>query len=73
VKRCVFVLSDTCKEPFLIHVIDVPRLYVILLDFCLEKFEIVNIAMLTVSLDTSAVHPNAPFAAEVCRVSAKKP
>jgi hypothetical protein len=33
----------------------------------------VTIAILTVSLNASAVHPNAPFAAEVCRILAKKP
>jgi hypothetical protein len=61
-----------CEEPFLVHVIDVPRLYVVLSDFRGKEFERVTIAILNVSLNASAVHPDAPFAAEVCRVSAKK-
>jgi hypothetical protein len=65
--------GDTCEEPFLVYVIDVTRLYVVLSDFRVEEFKIVTIAMLTVSLDAIAVYPDAPFAAEVCRVSAKKP
>jgi hypothetical protein len=51
----------------------VPRLHVVLSDFLVEEFEIVTIAMLTASLNAIAVHPDAPFTAEVCRVSAKKP
>jgi hypothetical protein len=51
----------------------VPRLYVVLLDFRVDEFKIVIIAMLTVSLNAIAVYPDALFAAEVCRVSAKKP
>jgi hypothetical protein len=61
------------KKALLVHIIEVPRLYVILLEFCVKEFDLVAIAILTISLDTSAVHPNAPFTAEVYRVSAKKP
>jgi hypothetical protein len=49
-----------------------PRLYVILLDFCVKEFKIIIIAMLTVGINASAVYSNALFAVEVCRVLVKK-
>jgi hypothetical protein len=45
----------------------------VLLNFRVEEFEIVTIAMLTVSLEAIAVYPFALFAAKVCGVPLKKP
>jgi hypothetical protein len=50
----------------------VPWLNVVLLNFRVEEFEIVVIAMLTVSLKAIAVYPFSPFAAKVCGVPLKK-
>jgi hypothetical protein len=50
----------------------VPWLNVVLLNFRVEEFELVMIAMLTVSLEAIAVYPFGLFAAKVCGVPLKK-